>query len=141
MYPLVFLLGVAAPITITSILFPAGKDTGSDVPQRPPGYVFGIVWPLLYILIAISWWTVKDWKMSYILYPLLIFMLCLWLVLYKKSKIYGLWCLLATWTISLGMIISLSFRSETAAWTFLPLVGWLLTASLLNFRAIENTQK
>ena len=141
MYFLPFLIAVAIPITITSILFPTGKDTGSNVPQRPPGYIFGIVWPLLYILIAISWWLVKDWKLSYTLYPLLIFMLCLWLVLYKKSKNYGLWCLLATWTFSLGMIISLAVRSELAAWAFLPLVGWLLTASLLNFRSIENIQK
>lgn len=141
MYFLSFLIAVAFPVTITSVLFPAGKDTGSNVPQRPPAYVFGIVWPLLYLLISLSWWTVKDWRMSYALYPILIFMLCLWLVLYKKSKLYGLWCLLATWTFSMGMLVSLGIRSETAAWLFLPLVGWLLTASLLNFRVLENAQK
>ena len=46
-----------------------GKDSGKTVKFRPPGYVFGIVWPILYILLGLSWInSVKNNKnVSYLL--------------------------------------------------------------------------
>ena len=31
-----------------------GKDSGKSIKFRPPGYIFGIVWPILYLLMSIS---------------------------------------------------------------------------------------
>ena len=43
-------------IFINSIsMFRTNKDSGKIVKFRPPGFVFGIVWFILYLLFGFSW--------------------------------------------------------------------------------------
>jgi len=64
--------------------------SGVTVKFRPPGYVFGIVWPILYVLLGFSWINSGYKQNKYIdaLYFGTSSLLGLWLIVYScfKSK-------------------------------------------------------
>lgn len=117
-------------------------EAGASVPSRPPGWVFGVVWPILYILIGLSWVQLrkqKDKTTVDVLFTLLIIILNSWIAVYScaKQKKTALYILvisvaisLATWGYSVG---------TTQMFYLTPLVAWLLFAAMLNFTEVNNT--
>ena len=106
----------------------------------PPGYLFPIVWTILYILMGIS---------SYLVYmsdspakpaALLVYVIQLvfnffWTILFFRFSLYGLaflW-LLALIGLIVIMICLFSKIVPTAAYLQLPYLLWCLFAAYLNF--------
>lgn len=107
----------------------------SNIPFRPPAWVFGVVWPILYILLGIAWFRtavtfgfVSFASGSYLLTSLL---LTLWLVVYSclRQTKNAVFVLLAS-VLSVAFNIALSDDPERLM--LLPLIVWISFATLMN---------
>ena len=137
-FPLVFLAlvlgGLASSNTSTDVWYQALNK--SDL--NPPGYVFGIVWPILYILMSVSAYrTFTDtgrvffiqlvfntaWSWMFFSFHIpLVALLNIWLLIYLNASL----------TLKMYKIDRLS------AILYSPYVLWLLFASYLNLFIVLN---
>jgi translocator protein len=109
------------------------KDSGVNVSFRPPAIVFSIVWPILYVLLGLSWfYSRKDNRMlSDIFYILLTLSLCLWIFVYscKNDKKAGVYVIVISIIFAL---LSYTVAPLNSKLMITPLIGWLFFATLLN---------
>tara|TARA_B110000003_G_scaffold102847_1_gene105098 strand:+ start:678 stop:1121 length:444 start_codon:yes stop_codon:yes gene_type:complete len=137
-FPLVFLAlilgGLASSNTSTDVWYQALEKSELN----PPGYVFGIVWPILYILMSISAYrTFTDtgrmfviqlifntaWSWMFFSFHMpLVALLNIWLLIYLNASI----------TFKMFKIDRLS------AILYSPYVLWLVFASYLNLFIVLN---
>ena len=121
-----------------ALAFPITKDVGNNVSFRPPGYVFAIVWPILLILLGISWFVRRN--MGFFInsiYTLLVFLLSIWFVLYNSNKYYGFIDIIICFLISLYLFLyNIKKFNKYASLPLLPLIFWLIFASILNLASI-----
>ena len=119
---------------LTGLIFNVGKSAGSSVKSRPPPIVFGIIWPILYLLIGWSWVSSrqKNKPLIDIMYVILIGLLCLWIIVYKYNKKLALYVLTTSLTSTLTLIVYNTNRDNRAAVLLVPLFTWLLFATMLN---------
>lgn len=108
---------------------------------NPPGYVFGMAWSVLYILIAISGWLLwqkkdlpelKGLKTAFIIQ--LILNWC-WTPLFFELHLMGLSLAIIGAIIILGAYILIRAHKniKPVTWLMLPYWVWLLFAFYLNF--------
>jgi len=109
------------------------KDAGSDVPFRPPAIVFAIMWPILLLLLGISWFLRTDLSIYYII---LVILLSLWIVLYNYSKVLSFIDIILSLCITILLISDNEFKLSNAL--LIPLAVWLSFASSLNGYQIFN---
>ena len=114
--------------------------SGVTVKFRPPGYVFGIVWPILYVLLGFSWINSGYKQNKYIdaLYFGTSSLLGLWLIVYScfKSKKGAL----SVMMLSILSIVFLMILVPTKSQLLLaPLEVWLLYALLISITDIQNS--
>lgn len=107
----------------------------AEIPFRPPPWVFGVVWPVLYLLLGVAWFrtavsvgTLSAASASYLLTTLL---LGLWLVVFscQRQTKNAVFVLLAS-VLSAAFNIALSGPAERLM--LIPLIVWLSFATLLN---------
>ncbi|MBN2478946.1 MAG: tryptophan-rich sensory protein [Parachlamydiales bacterium] len=108
----------------------------------PPDYVFGIVWPILYLMIAVSGFLiwknkgVKFFELAITFWALQLFFNMIWtfLFFYLKSPLLGLIDIILIWVFSvLFMIFSINI-SIVACSLFVPYLLWISFAFLLNLK-------
>jgi translocator protein len=117
-----------------------GKNTGSNVKFRPPAWFFGVIWPILFILLGISWiYSVRENKWNYLVYSLLISMLGLWIIIYGcvKSKKGGVWILVFTICIA---IIAMCTGNLSSRLCLAPLLAWAFFATLMNTSEVQESK-
>ncbi len=108
-------------------------------PLAPPGWVFPVVWSILYVLMAVGIWLVTKtgqpdaWKAVQIyVYQLLVNVL--WPLLFFRLE----WRLFAFfWLLLLLVLVSLTFAtfrrfSRPAAYLLIPYMVWIVFAGYLN---------
>ncbi len=136
---LVFVVAVQAIGGLIGTTFTPGAwfDTLNKPFFNPPGYLFGIVWPVLYFLVAIAGWrvfmsegTIPGWGL-WVAQMLLNFA---WSpVFFGAHQIFwGMWMILATLALSVTFISTTWHRDRVAALCFMPYCVWLAFALLLN---------
>lgn len=106
---------------------------------NPPGYVFGIVWPILYVFMMIS--AVLTHKKTYLLFLSQLVINASWSWLFFKFQLPVLALLDIYILIFLNIYISklMYFESKVAFSLYLPYVIWITFASYLNlFVVIYN---
>ena len=110
------------------------KKSGSIVKFRPPGWVFGIVWTILYLLTGLAWVNSKQLTIYFII---LILLLCSWLIIYgcKKNKIGGIYILFLSLMTSLFIYTNVNYFSKNL---MIPLIIWLLFATFLNIFEVQT---
>jgi tryptophan-rich sensory protein len=98
-----------------------------------PSYIFIIIWPILYLLIGYCWYlTYKD-KICNIMFWILNFLLCLWLIIYacmnNKNIAYFILilCLLSS------ILIYTCLSSEVQKYLICPLIVWLIIALIISY--------
>ena len=116
------------------------SKSGTNIKFRPPGYVFGIVWPILYILLGLSWIN-SDYKKDKIidgLYFGLSTLLALWIVIYScyKSKKGALFIMMLSILAIVFLMILIPKKSQLY---LAPLLVWLCYALLLSTSDIQNS--
>ena len=141
------------PILIPSIMGYASalicgvsKDSGNSVKFRPPPIVFSIVWPILYLLLGISWYLAREKVKSQelilvdMMYLSLNIILCLWLFVYsclgdKKNAIYVI-----VLSIIFTMFCYTVCENVLGKLAIVPLLGWLYLATLINIFEVEKDE-
>jgi benzodiazapine receptor len=114
------------------------ETAGSTVKFRPPGWVFAVMWPILYLLIGVSWVIAsRDNNLNSIPYTLLIILLSSWIIVYSciDNKKLGVFIILGSLMVSLSC---LTIGTPTSRLMMTPLVGWLIFAMLMNAIEIQN---
>lgn len=107
------------------------KDYSSkNIPFKPPDYIFGIVWPILLLLIGYSWFLNNK---EYIYFIILTFLLGIWIIIYNFSKVYAFINIIITIIFSLFITIK---KIKKLPILLLPLIIWLFFASYLNYFSI-----
>lgn len=99
------------------------------VPFRPPSWIFGVVWPILYVTTGVAWYRAypsfdrQFWGVTGLC--------CAWLVLFT--------CLVWKRVAALVLLLSAAvtwWLCASLAWSegayLVPLAGWLLFAAYLN---------
>lgn len=115
-----------------SVACPVGRNnSGAEIPFRPPAFVFGIVWPILYAMLGWSMYlSSAGHPVRFALHALLTAMLTAWIPLtscYGRKK-EGVWLLLAS-VLTCGYAMALD---ASARLLLLPLIVWLSFATLMS---------
>ncbi len=149
----VALLVAVAAIAIGGSFATAGNVDGwyadiDKVPWHPPGWLFGPVWSVMYVLIAASGFVLwrriaadgRAWDPALTVYVVQLVLNAAWTpIFFAGYPLIGE----AAWWIALGVILALivsvvalmgfdTIRSKTAGWLLAPYLIWLLFASTLN---------
>ena len=126
------LITPALCISLTHFLLSSECDTlsrsGLNVPFRPPGWVFAVVWPILYITMGVGWMH----SSRNVNYAGVILGCCSWLYVYScmKDRIISSYVLFFT------TILAWSLFAGGSIWD-LPLALWLSFATYLNIYDIR----
>tara|TARA_E500000178_G_C16917155_1_gene705425 strand:+ start:180 stop:626 length:447 start_codon:yes stop_codon:yes gene_type:complete len=124
----------------------ASTNTGTDTwylglvksNLNPPGYVFGIVWPILYLLMGITIW--RTYSVIKNLFYVQLFLNAIWSWLFFSFHL-PLLALLDIWLlifINLKILLLISKEDKLAAFLFAPYIIWLFFASYLNLYIVIN---
>tara|TARA_Y100000591_G_C21737653_1_gene647533 strand:- start:596 stop:1111 length:516 start_codon:yes stop_codon:yes gene_type:complete len=136
------------------------RSAGESVVFRPPSYVFGIVWPILYIMLGVSWILSTQSvgtrtganrgrgkmvgssirSMSEIGYVSISLLLALWIVVYgcRNRKVWGVYVIVLT----LGSIIfTMNVVGIYSRLLLTPLLTWLFLALLMNVFEVQNIRR
>jgi tryptophan-rich sensory protein len=104
---------------------------------NPPAWLFGPVWTLLYILIAVAGWRIwqrdlSGWPMK--LWWAQLVLNFLWTPVFFAAHQLGLALVvvLLMLAVTFAFIVTAWRLDRVAAWLFLPYAAWVAFASLLN---------
>lgn len=109
---------------------------------NPPGWVFGPVWTLLFLLMGISLYLVWQKKKKIVIRnQALIFFAIQWILniawsyffFYLQNPLAGLIEILILWLFILLTLIYFYKLSKTAAYLLIPYLGWVSFAAILNY--------
>ena len=118
-------------VYISGMYYPIDDKSGEKVWFRPPGWVFGVVWPVLLSLLGYSWFL-RPQLTRY--YAFLTVVLSTWSILFSFNKAYALINILIALITTMALI--LPTYPEKATLLLVPLGLWLSFASLLNYYSI-----
>ena len=131
-YPMVAGFGVS--------LFCKMEKSGVDVKFRPPPYIFGIVWPILYLLLGWSWVQSNPRQNQMIdgLFFTLSSLLAVWIVVYscRKDKKNAVFVMVA---ILLAIALLMVLIPQKSKLMLTPLGIWILFALLLSTTEVQNS--
>lgn len=105
----------------------------------PPGFVFGIVWPILYILMGIAYYLIKQQnsfkeKAASFWHYAQLFFNFFWSIIFFRFE--SLWFAFVWLVLLFGCIIItfIKFReiNKTSAYLLIPYILWVIFAGYLN---------
>lgn len=116
------------------------KDSGADINARPPAWVFGTIWPVLYLIVGYAWVTMSRHKSKIAdpLFSMITILLTLWVYLYScaKRKRLALYVLVAL--VALGLAALKLCKDEMICIGLSVYVAWLLFAMQLNYTIVNK---
>jgi tryptophan-rich sensory protein len=124
--------------------FCAPLSTETTIP-RPPGWVFGLAWSILYVTTGVAWALLPLTPSLNVGMAVLTTMLCAWLFVYScaKAKVFGAVVLIASTVLTLSLLIlAIMMRKRTktlSGYWLIPLAGWLAYASYLNVAEVTQS--
>lgn len=142
---LIIVFGVSG---LSSLITNRGMDSFDMLkkpPLSPPDIVFGIVWPILFLLMGISAYLVyvsqaseKDKKNSLFLYGLGLFINFFWTIIYfnLEMRLFAFIWLLLLWVVVLCMIREFFKVNKLAGLLQIPYLIWLTFAAYLNLGTV-----
>lgn len=105
---------------------------------NPPSWIFGPVWTLLYLLMAVAAWLVwkrDGWRWPLRLYFVQLALNAAWTPIFFGAHELG-WAfaeIIALWVAILLTTLSFQCVSKTAGWMLVPYLAWVTFAAFLNF--------
>ena len=131
-YPMVAGFGVS--------LFCKMGGSGTNVKFRPPSYIFGIVWPILYLLLGLSWVHSNPQQNQLVdgLFFTLSSLLAFWIVVYacRKDKKNAVFVMVA---ILLAIALLMVLIPQKSKLMLTPLGIWILFALFLSTADVQNS--
>jgi tryptophan-rich sensory protein len=127
------IIGSIANINITS---DSWYDELIKSSLNPPGFVFGIVWPILYLLMAIVSFQASEkiWKLFIL--QLILNAAWSWIFFYFQAPIIALLDIVFLLVINLKILSQLRLLSTLLFSLYLPYLLWLFFAAFLNISII-----
>ena len=124
----------------------ASSNTADDVwyqaliksPLNPPGYVFGIVWPILYLLMSISAFRTFNETKNLFLIQLLFNALWSWLFFAFQIPLVALLNIWLLIYLNIKINLKMFYIDKLSGLLFIPYVLWLFFASYLNLFIVFN---
>ena len=133
------------PLTLIVGSF-ASANTGTDLwyqgliksDLNPPGYVFGIIWPILYLLMGITAW--RTFEIIKNLFYIQLFLNAIWSWLFFSFhlpliSLIDIWMLIY---INIKIVLKVLKMDKLATLLYTPYILWLLFASYLNLFIVMN---
>ena len=101
-------------------------------PLNPPSYVFGIVWPILYVLMAFVSFRSADkiWKLF--IPQLILNAAWSWMFFFMHAPLLALINISILIFLNQKILVILKNESKLLFWLYLPYVLWLSFAAFLN---------
>lgn len=108
----------------------------------PPGWVFPVVWTILYFLIAVALYRIllwgsmgKDVRKAVILFGIQLFLNFLWTPIFFKLNFYGAAFLLLLLLLFFIILTTIEFCKidKMAALLMVPYMLWVIFAGILNY--------
>ena len=101
-------------------------------PLNPPSFVFGVVWPILYALMAFVAFKSADkiWKLF--IPQLILNAAWSWIFFYMHAPLLALINISILIFLNQKILVILSNESRLLFWLYLPYVLWLTFAAFLN---------
>ncbi len=133
-------LGVGAISGILTSNSMEQYNSYTQPPLAPPGFIFPIVWTILYNLMGISSYIVYESDSEYRIPALMVYALQLifnfvWPILFFNLNMFLLafiW-LIILWALILAMILLFYRVNKTAGLLQIPYLLWVTFAAYLNF--------
>ena len=124
----------------------ASSNTGDDIwynnlsksSLNPPGYVFGIVWPILYILMSISAYLTFNDTFRLFITQLFFNTVWSWLFFYLHMPIVSLLDIFLLIFLNLFILRKMLNVNYVAAYLYVPYLFWLSFAFYLNLYIVIN---
>ena len=124
----------------------SSSDTANDLwyqelnksSLNPPGYIFGIVWPILYILMSIS--AFRTFSETRKLFLIQLFFNAIWSWLFFAFHmpivaLLNIWILIA---LNIKLNVNMLRIDTISGILFIPYIVWLCFASYLNLFIVLN---
>ena len=101
-------------------------------PLNPPSFVFGIVWPILYALMAFVSFKSADkiWKLF--IPQLILNAAWSWMFFFMHAPLLALINITILIFLNQKILVILKIESKLLFWLYLPYVLWLTFAAFLN---------
>lgn len=143
-----FLISIAIPLltgALSAIITSGSMNIYSQIkspPLAPPGWLFPVVWSVLYTLMGISLYIVwnSDAKqheklVAFVFFGIQLFLNFIWSPIFfnKQWFLVAFVVLVVLWLFTLGMIISFYKVSKVAGLLQIPYLLWLSFAGYLNY--------
>lgn len=124
----------------------ASANTASDIWYQnlvksnlnPPGYIFGIVWPILYVLMSISAFRTFESTKKLFIIQLILNTAWSWLFFSLHVPIIALINIFILISINIKIFLMMFVDDKLSAGIYLPYILWLLFASYLNAFIVFN---
>lgn len=136
---LIFFFALCALAASTGRLFPAGPWYASleKPPLTPPGWTFGVVWTVLYAMIALAGWLLwvharRSLAMRLWLVQLVLNAAWTWLFFGLQRPGVALVEIVVLWCVIAATIVAAWHKQRAAAWLFVPYAAWVAFATYLN---------
>ncbi len=142
---------LAVLLIATAIAAVAGSRGGNSSPEfygtlvrplwAPPAWLFGPVWTLLYLMMAVAAWLVvrvpgwngrRVWFATYGA-QLIANALWTWLFFTWRSGAGAMIDVAVLWLLVVGLLVTANQRSQTAVWLLIPYLAWVTFASALSW--------
>lgn len=142
-----FLICLAIPIiggTAAGLISMGGMEIFDSVekpPLSPPGWLFPVVWTVLYALMGIASYLVynsdaahDEKKKALIVYGIQLVFNFVWPILFFNFKMYyfAFFWLVALWALIIYTIVLFGRISRPAAYLLIPYLIWVTFAGYLN---------
>ncbi len=126
-----FILGYLSTLFISRTEIP---ETNAGI--KPPRWLFGIVWPILYLLLGYSSYLIlqKD-KKTFKIYLAHLFLLSIWFPLFVKypKTIFPKISIVIILLSAIYLFTLYSSISKRASYCLIPYIMWLTFATYLTF--------
>lgn len=136
-----FLVAVAIVAVVGGLASASASEQYAGFAQpswAPPSRLFGPVWTVLYLTIAVSGWLV--WRRSgvtspaHVVYGVQLLLNMAWTPLFFGAGMFGLAFaeIVVLWLSIVATIVLFARHSRPAAWLLVPYLAWVTFASALN---------
>jgi tryptophan-rich sensory protein len=135
-----FVAAVAVVAVVGSLAATSASEIYGDLKQpawAPPSWLFGPVWTVLYVMIAVSgwlYWRENGTRQGLVLYGVGLILNAIWTPLFFAGGAFGV-ALADIILLDIVVIATILFfrkRSPLAAALQLPYLAWILFATALN---------
>lgn len=125
---------IVTPLVLGGIVGLITMRASSNYNGIVPGFVFPIVWSILYILMGISSYLIKDYSYLIKIYVVNLVINLIWPILFflLNLKIFAFFWILLLILVVGYMIYKFYYKNKTSSYLLIPYLLWIIFASVLN---------